>query len=138
ERPASDRRGEHAGSSDATRGERAALPAPRIATGLWRDPHRPFLRRLPPVPSGTREVDTRRRRCGIAETAKADPVGRAGPRGFGPPQLKMLPGRQADPVGNVHHRGDAAQPKSVKSERGGGLVVPDLAAVDDANLHIRA
>ncbi|KAH6961862.1 hypothetical protein BKA56DRAFT_185743 [Ilyonectria sp. MPI-CAGE-AT-0026] len=58
ERPASDRRGEHARSSDATRRERAALPAPRIAAGLWRDPHRPLLRRLPPVPPGPREVDS--------------------------------------------------------------------------------
>ncbi|KJZ69885.1 hypothetical protein HIM_10718 [Hirsutella minnesotensis 3608] len=56
-------------------------------------------------------TDARRRRSGAAEASEADPAG-SGSHGSGPPQLKVLPGGQADALGIGYHRGDAAEPES--------------------------
>ncbi|KND86295.1 ATP-dependent DNA helicase PIF1 [Tolypocladium ophioglossoides CBS 100239] len=54
-------------------------------------------------------ANARRRRSGAIEASEAGPIGRVGRHGSGPPQLEMLPGRQADPLGDGHHRGDTAE-----------------------------
>lgn len=51
------RRGKHTWGTDAARGHRAALPAPRLTARLGRYPDRPLLRRPPPIPTSIGTVD---------------------------------------------------------------------------------
>ncbi|KID60254.1 hypothetical protein MAN_10071, partial [Metarhizium hybridum] len=82
------------------------VQAARVASGFRRDPHRALLRRLSLIP--------------------------AGPGAVHPPPKH---GRLADPVGDGHYRGNAAQQKPLEPQHGGEFGVPDPAAVDDAHLH---